>query len=1406
MGKLAERTSELENLFRRLDRGEWCAVVAPPFSGRTTLAKLLETGLTKRHPKWKIGHLAFRRQASVNEAAREIIESLGEAGGREEGLPSAPVLADQLALKTGALGSDFCLILDGLDALPDQVLGLIAAELRRYRNAFSATAKRKLHCVLFGGSKLFYQTRPTSPLGNIVETITMSDLTPLETVEVLSSWTDASISLEAGRSLFRLTAGHPYFVRTLADRLGKEGQTITTSRLEAAASQWKAECLTLPDISDPCLMQTLDYLQSHRRAFRAILQLLDASTPISAGQDVEELVMSGAVIQRGGELALRGEMLADGLRLFFDPLRRADFWALHGDWEKSKTYFEQVSRQITRQRRAQEMNVPGRGIMDLCMGLVASALECQKLDEAECRVAKLGLYLFGADRSALWRLDAVPGEIIEVATKPEGQQFPPRPAYAQVAGAAARNHAALTLEADRGIIQGIGINEQRTRWSLELYFEEGIPAGGWVERNLRYVEPTLSMILDRARQRERAEDRLKQQRALIHDINRNLQRTNRVDDVFGLIVDGIKDQLKYECAQLSLVFPTEKKIRAVRSNGAFTPIRELTIRDLNGPDVLAVVVREKKARNVPDCEDYPNSHCDKATIDISLLKSSVVLPLIDGDKVVGVLQVGHSARKGAFDQEDIDLLQPLADCAAITIRTHRERAAFIQGFDAAGYAVALVDASGLIESCNTNYANFFKAGAGRPSIVRAEGDETNAEPLVNLAFKRKTAVNTVREIGGRKVPITAVSLQDALGRSAGGIEIASTEGSLHGLTEALAQMLTMADELHLAQAIVDCLCQQFGYSRARYYRFDPVQNCLVSVAENGLDSERAVKFAAGKLLQQLPEAGKPAPGFECLKYEKPLIIVRSDRFAEDLEKHQVVLDSRDRRVYLIDPPEVWFLDEVDKTDLSEWLDLPVISGGEWLGKISIDRKGNQRLFELDDIELLGLFGRWAGHAFARVKAIDHAGRVAELVSKVRLAPDREGLESMALDFLLTITAEREPGFNRAILFLREPHSAQLRGVCCHGAATGENWKRSIAEIQIKGNRREFIEKVLKQRESGEGESEEDRRRLEALRRYVVAEQDENNPLARAAEQRRSVFVKASVSDLLPLYHALGWEPARAALVCPLIHQAECEGLIYVDRAFDSRELKPEDQALLETLSFHLAAIARPLRMAVQLRAKILSLSHKSISPLASVRALAEALPEVSSPEERARLTSVLVAESQRASDAARQIIRVSAAEVGGLKPTMAKIDVVEVLKDRIQPYITLLEMDDFETELTVPRSPVWIQGDTELLGDAFAELCDNAKTAISAGAKRGEPAVFCVSCRVDTGSAFCEILFTNAGHPVPEALRSRLFQQFESGGGGTGLGLWLIQKILLLHHGEIEYKQSAGGDSCFRIGLPLQKG
>jgi PAS domain S-box-containing protein len=120
-------------------------------------------------------------------------------------------------------------------------------------------------------------------------------------------------------------------------------------------------------------------------------------------------------------------------------------------------------------------------------------------------------------------------------------------------------------------------------------------------------------------------------------------------------------ELGYDLAMISLVDHEAGVIRAVRATGALTEVVELTVRPLEGNDILAVAVRENRVMVVPDSLLDP--YCDQKAVRLSGIRGQVVLPLVSDD-VLGTLQVASVL---CLDPATVDL-RPLETLANHTAR------------------------------------------------------------------------------------------------------------------------------------------------------------------------------------------------------------------------------------------------------------------------------------------------------------------------------------------------------------------------------------------------------------------------------------------------------------------------------------------------------------------------------------------------------------------------------------------------------------------------------------------------------------------------------------------------------------------------------------------------------------------
>ena len=121
--------------------------------------------------------------------------------------------------------------------------------------------------------------------------------------------------------------------------------------------------------------------------------------------------------------------------------------------------------------------------------------------------------------------------------------------------------------------------------------------------------------------------------------------------------------------------------------------------------------------------------------------------------------------------------------------------------------------------------------------------------------------------------------------------------------------------------------------------------------------------------------------------------------------------------------------------------------------------------------------------------------------------------------------------------------------------------------------------------------------------------------------------------------------------------------------------------------------------------------------------------------------------------------------------------------------------------VTVKGSFEDIEGDDVMMRQALSNLLRNA---IEASVEAGTVPRVRIAGAVDRAAGVQRITVSDSGPGVPPDIRDKVFRPFfTTRGRGTGLGLALVQKIIVSHNGRITLGSSPEGGAEFAITLPL---
>jgi PAS domain S-box-containing protein len=220
----------------------------------------------------------------------------------------------------------------------------------------------------------------------------------------------------------------------------------------------------------------------------------------------------------------------------------------------------------------------------------------------------------------------------------------------------------------------------------------------------------------------------------------------------------------------------------------------------------------------------------------------------------------------------------------------------------------------------------------------------------------------------------------------------------------------------------------------------------------------------------------------------------------------------------------------------------------------------------------------------------------------------------------------------------------------------------------------------------------------------------------------------------------------------------------------------------------------------QLRSDVVAIvSHELRTPLTGVYGAAQTMlarfDSLDASQHRMFLL-MIVEQSQRLAKILDQILLASSLDSENLRPDVASFETGTVLDS----VLTGLAPGERSRVIVNAPASIAVQGDLDRLRQVVANVLDNAlkyapgPVRVSV-AKRGASARFTVS---------------DEGPGIPFAERERIFEKFfrldpsQSGGGGTGLGLYISRELMQRMGGRIGYLPRERG-ATFYLELPLAR-
>ena len=162
------------------------------------------------------------------------------------------------------------------------------------------------------------------------------------------------------------------------------------------------------------------------------------------------------------------------------------------------------------------------------------------------------------------------------------------------------------------------------------------------------------------------------------------------------------------------------------------------------------------------------------------------------------------------------------------------------------------------------------------------------------------------------------------------------------------------------------------------------------------------------------------------------------------------------------------------------------------------------------------------------------------------------------------------------------------------------------------------------------------------------------------------------------------------------------------------------------------------------------------------------------------------------------LLRIAQVEATARRAGFTSVDLTEVLHTVVEVYLPMVE-EKRQTVVDSISPGLHVEGDRELLMQLFANLVENAVRHTPQGARIEVAAA-------KTSPDAIEIIITDDGPGIPDAMRGKVFQRFfrldaSRSTSGNGLGLSLAAAVAALHGSTLELSDHRPG-LCVRLVLP----
>lgn len=304
--------------------------------------------------------------------------------------------------------------------------------------------------------------------------------------------------------------------------------------------------------------------------------------------------------------------------------------------------------------------------------------------------------------------------------------------------------------------------------------------------------------------------------------------------------------------------------------------------------------------------------------------------------------------------------------------------------------------------------------------------------------------------------------------------------------------------------------------------------------------------------------------------------------------------------------------------------------------------------------------------------------------------------------------------------------------------------------------------------------------------------------------RAQEWVGRSIFELMRPAHA---ERAREHLakqrrtdepMCLEIDAVDARGIWRTLEVFTSRYVPDDGQVQIITNSRDITernAMTRALEQATRLGALgrvAATIAHEINNVLMSIQPSVEVVARLTRGEPRLDAASDRIMHGvRRGKRITSEILRFARTA----QPQFALLNVSDLFAT-VRPELQSLLPESIALDAHAPPEDLWMSADKVQMEQVVTNLVINARDAIPDGG-----AITIAAAALDD---WLQITVGDTGEGIPEENLDRIFEPlFTTKAGGTGLGLAVVQQIVVRHGGSINAESEVGRGTTFTIAMPL---